>query len=173
MKWRGACSTGVVQIGSRRLRVCWTNAGVAFVDDDGPGIKRRIEKRMRMQLLERPVPGTIRRALARAAKLPGGDDVPIDLSWARDFERDVLLAARSIPWGETRPYSWLAREARRPMAVRAAATIIAREPLWMLVPWHRVIYKGGKVGGSGAFGKRKRELLEREQRRRKSARRRP
>jgi O-6-methylguanine DNA methyltransferase len=142
--------------------VAWTSAGVAFVDDDEPGIRLRIEKRMRMKLVERPVPSVIRRALIRAAKRPGGDDVPIDLSWARDYERDVLLAARSIPWGETRPYSWLAREARRPMAIRAAASIIAREPLWMLVPWHRVIYKGGVIGGSGAFGKRKRELLARE-----------
>ena len=167
MAWRGTCSTGTVRIGTRSLRVCWTSAGVAFVDDDEPGIKHRIEKRIKMRLLERSVPAIIRRALVRAAKRPGSDDVPIDLSWARDFERDVLLAARSIPWGETRPYSWLAREARRPMAVRAAATIIAREPLWMLVPWHRVIYKGGNVGGSGEFGNRKRELLEREQRAKK------
>jgi O-6-methylguanine DNA methyltransferase len=163
MAWRGICSTGVVRIGAQRLRVAWTSVGIAFVDGDGPGVKHRIEKRIKMELVDKPVPATIRKALERAAKHPGGDDVPIDLTWARDYERDVLLAARSIPWGETRPYSWLAREARRPMAVRAAASVIARDPLWLLVPWHRVVHKGGKYAkGNSAFEKRKRELLARE-----------
>lgn len=164
MAWQGVCSTGVVRVGAQRLRVAWTSAGIAFVDEDEPGIKHRIEKRVKMQLLEKPVPAVIRRALIRAAKRPGGDDAPIDLTWARDYERDVLLAARTIPWGETRPYSWLAREARRPLAVRAAASVIARDPLWLLVPWHRVVHKGAKdVKEGGRFGKRKRELLAREQ----------
>lgn len=170
MAWRGVCSTGVVRVGTQRLRVAWTSAGIAFVDDEEPGIKHRIEKRTRMQLVEKPVPAAIRRALVKAAKCPGGDEVPIDLTWARDYERDVLLAARTIPWGETRPYSWLAREARRPLAVRAAASIIARDPLWLLVPWHRVVYKDGKIGADGsAYGKRKRAMLANEQQRAKRA----
>jgi O-6-methylguanine DNA methyltransferase len=166
MAWRVVCSTGVVVVGAERLRVAWTRAGIAFVDRDAPGIKHRIEKRTNMQLVEKPVPAAIHRALRKAAKRPGGDDAPIDLTWARDYERDVLLAARTIPWGETRPYSWLAREARRPLAVRAAASVIARDPLWLLVPWHRVVYKDGKVGADGtAYGKRKREMLAREAKR--------
>jgi len=163
MAWRGSGSTGIVRVGTQRLRVAWTSAGIAFVDEDEPGIKHRIEKRIKMQLVEKTVPAVIRRALVKAAKRPGGDDAPIDLTWARDYERDVLLAARSIPWGETRPYSWLAREARRPLAVRAAASVIARDPLWLLVPWHRVVYKDGKIGADGtAYGKRKRAMLARE-----------
>jgi methylated-DNA-[protein]-cysteine S-methyltransferase len=166
MAWRGVCSTGIVTIGAQRLRVAWTSAGIAFVDDEEPGIKYRIEKRTKMQLVEKPVPAVIRRALVKAAQRPGGDDAPIDLTWARDYERDVLLAARTIPWGQTRPYSWLAREARRPLAVRAAASVIARDPLWLLVPWHRVVYKDGKIGAEGsAYGKRKREMLAREAKR--------
>lgn len=165
MAWRGSGSTGIVRVGTQRLRVAWTSAGIAFVDEDEPGIKHRIEKRIKMQLVEKTVPAVIRRALVKAAKRPGGDDAPIDLTWARDYERDVLLAARSIPWGETRPYSWLAREARRPLAVRAAASVIARDPLWLLVPWHRVVYKDGKIGADGtAYGKRKRAMLARERR---------
>ncbi|HZV79079.1 MAG TPA: MGMT family protein, partial [Candidatus Binatus sp.] len=61
-------------------------------------------------------------------------------------------------------YSWLAREARRPLAIRAAASIIARDPLWLLVPWHRVVHKGGNVARAGG-PKRKEELLARERRR--------
>ena len=164
MGWRAAASTGVVDVGDERLRVVWTSAGVAFVDEEHLGMRPRIEKRLKMQLIERPVPAIIKRGLARALRRPGGDDLPIDLTWARDFERDVLLAAREIPWGETRPYSWLARAARRPLAVRAAASVIAREPLWYLIPWHRVVHKGSTVARAGAFSKLKQTLLARERR---------
>jgi O-6-methylguanine DNA methyltransferase len=164
MAWRPICSTGVVEVEGKRLRVAWTSAGVAFVDDATPTAKRLMAKRLKMELVDTPVPVRISAALAKAAKRPGGDDVPIDLSWARDYERDVLLAARTIPWGETRPYSWLAREARRPRAVRAAASAISRNPLWFLVPWHRVVYKDVKGKAPlTAFGKRKQQLLAREQ----------
>jgi methylated-DNA-[protein]-cysteine S-methyltransferase len=161
MGWRASASSGVVDIGAERLRVVWTSLGVAFVDQEELGIKPRIEKRLKMQLVEKPVPAIIKRGLARAARRPGEDDLPIDLTWARDFERDVLLAAREIPWGETRPYSWLARAARRPLAIRAAASVIARDPLWHLVPWHRIIYNDGTITRPGG-PKRKEELLARE-----------
>ena len=164
MAWRPVCSTGIVRVGTKRLRVAWTSAGVAFVDDATPTAKRLMAKRLKMQLVERSVPAAIAAAIKKAPQRPGGDDVPIDLSWARDYERDVLLAARSIPWGETQPYSWLAREARRPRAIRAAASVIARNPLWFLVPWHRVVHKGGSDGkNNSSFAKRKRALLAREQ----------
>jgi O-6-methylguanine DNA methyltransferase len=165
VKYRGACSTGVARAGKHRLRIAWTYAGIAFVDAERRGLRLEIEKRMRMRLKDAPVPKLIRESVGELARGKFDIDVPIDLTWARDFERDVLLAARSIPWGETRPYSWLAREARRPLAVRAAASIIARNPLWLFVPWHRVIYKDGHATRSGRGGppKHKEELLAREQ----------
>lgn len=164
MVWLAAASTGIVDVGDERLRVVWTSAGVAYVDEERLGIKPRIAKRLKMQLIEKAVPSIIKRGLARALKRPGEDDLPIDLTWTRDFERDVLLAARDIPWGETRPYSWLARAARRPLAVRAAASVIARDPLWYLVPWHRVVHKDGSVARGGAFSKLREALLARERR---------
>lgn len=116
-----------------------------------------------MELVGRPVPKVIARALKRAATASVDVDVPIDLTWARDFERDVLIAAREIPAGQTRSYSWLARQARRPLAVRAAASAIANNPLWLLVPCHRVIYADGTLGPYGRKGNaRKRALLARE-----------
>ena len=115
-----------------------------------------------MTLVDAKVPPPLRGALAAAA-VGTGDDFPLDLSWARDFERDVLVAAREIPYGETRSYSWLARQARRPLAVRAAATVMARNPLWLIIPCHRVVYADGRLGPYGSSGQaRKRQLLERE-----------
>lgn len=149
-------------VAGEKLFVAWTNAGVAYVESASPARRREMRRRMKVEFEEARLPAIIRSALAAAAR--GRDDgVPIDLTWARDYERDVLLAARTIPWGQTRPYSWLAREARRPLAVRAAASIIANNPLWRLVPCHRVIYKDGRLGPFGSSGAaRKRALLRRE-----------
>src|SRR5579859_7094892 len=163
MKYRGVASTGVVRVRGRKLRVAWTHAGVAFVDDDEDVDLDAVERRLKHRLVERRVPKLIRDALVAAEKGARDVDAPIDLSWASDYEQEVLAAAMRIPWGQTRPYSWLAREARRPLAVRAAASAIANNPLWLLVPCHRVIAADGTIGSYGPSGtERKRALLERE-----------
>ena len=71
----------------------------------------------------------------------------LDLSSLTAFERDVLTVTRSIPTGETRPYSWVAREAGHPTAVRAVASVLGRNPVPLLVPCHRVVRSDGSPGG--------------------------
>ena len=156
------CSTGVVTAAGQRLRVVWTSAGICAVETESLAVKRELQRRLRMDLAETKTPAVIRRALVTAAA-GRNDDFPLDLSWARDFEREVLLAAREIPYGQTRSYSWLARAARRPLAVRAAASVMARNPLWRIIPCHRVIYADGRLGPYGSSGaQHKRTLLARE-----------
>ena len=70
----------------------------------------------------------------------------LDLGGLSDFERAVLAATRWIPAGETRPYGWVAREVGRPRAVRAAAWVLARNPVPLLVPCHRVVRADGRLG---------------------------
>ncbi len=70
----------------------------------------------------------------------------LDLGPLSDFERDVLTATRRIPAGETRPYGWVAREAGRPRAVRAVGSVLARNPVPLLVPCHRVVRADGHLG---------------------------
>ena len=162
-RYRRAASTGLVRAGTTRLRVVWTYAGIAFVDVEAETDLLAIEKRLKMTLTARRVPKLVRAALAAAAKGSSGEQAPIDLSWASDYEQEVLAAAMRIPKGQTRSYSWLAREARRPLAVRAAASAIAKNPLWLLVPCHRVIAANGTIGSYGPSGvERKRALLKRE-----------
>ena len=157
-----ACFTATVSAGKERLRIAWTNAGIAAIEKATLRAKRELEKRLRMRLVEKPFPAALRVALQAAAR-GVMEPVPLDLDWAREFERDVLMAARTIPYGETRSYSWVARAARRPLAVRAAASVMARNPLWLLVPCHRVVYADGRIGPYGRNGNaRKRELLARE-----------
>jgi O-6-methylguanine DNA methyltransferase len=161
--FRPTCSTAVATVERKRLRVAWTGAGIAFIERETLGAKAEIARRMRMDLREAALPGALLAMLRETAAGSGSDGVPLDLSWANDFEREVLHAARQIPWGQTRPYNWLARTARRPLAIRAAASVMARNPLWLLVPCHRVIYADGTLGPYGSSGAaRKRALLMRE-----------
>jgi O-6-methylguanine DNA methyltransferase len=82
----------------------------------------------------------------------------LDLGALTEFERGVLAATRRIPAGETRPYAWVAHEAGRPRAVRAAAGVLARNPVPLLVPCHRVVRADGRVGDY-MFGPEMKEQL--------------
>ena len=90
----------------------------------------------------------------------GGAAPRLDLGELTTFARDVLIATRTIPAGETRPYGWVAREAGRPAAVRAVASVLARNPVPLLVPCHRVVRSDGSPGEYMFGPARKTELLQ-------------
>lgn len=77
-------------------------------------------------------------------------DEPLDLEGATPFHREAWLACKSIPFGETRTYKWLATQAGKPNAPRAAGQSMARNRLPIVVPCHRVIAADGGLRGFGA-----------------------
>ena len=90
------------------------------------------------------------------------DDEVIDVDDASSFHRAAWSACRSIPRGETRSYKWLAEQAGRPRAPRAAGQSMARNRLPIIVPCQRVIASDGGLGGFGKGPSRldlKRSLL--------------
>jgi len=92
------------------------------------------------------------------------DDVPVDLWGLSPFQRELLAAARAVPWGELVTYGGLAALAGRPRAARAAGSFCARNRLALVVPCHRVVAAGRgepfELGGYGPSGARlKRRLL--------------
>jgi O-6-methylguanine DNA methyltransferase len=93
------------------------------------------------------------RAVNRVDALPAGllDRPRFDLRDLSDFERDVLEVTRTIPNGQVRPYSWVAREIGRPGAVRAVGSALGRNPIPWLIPCHRVVRSDGRIGDY-AFG---------------------
>ena len=86
--------------------------------------------------------------------------VPIDLSGTPDFQRRVLEAAKRIPFGEARPYAWIAERIGHPHAVRAVGTALGRNPVPLIVPCHRVWRSDGGLGGYLFGGDLKRRLAE-------------
>jgi methylated-DNA-[protein]-cysteine S-methyltransferase len=79
-------------------------------------------------------------------------DVPVDLAGLEPFDRQVLEAARRIPPGRTRTYGQIAAELGQPRAAQAVGAALGRNPIPIIVPCHRVLAAGGKVGGFSAPG---------------------
>ena len=71
----------------------------------------------------------------------------LDLSGATAFQREVWGVTKLIPYGETRSYAWVAEQIKRPEAVRAVGQALARNPLPIVIPCHRVLTTNGKLGG--------------------------
>jgi O-6-methylguanine DNA methyltransferase len=69
-----------------------------------------------------------------------------DLSGLSPFVQAVLHKTAEIPRGEVRPDSWVAAEVGRPSAVRATGTALARNPVPILIPCHRVVRADGRIG---------------------------
>ncbi len=90
--------------------------------------------------------------------------VPVDLSETPPFQRRVLEAARRIPFGEARPYAWVAERIGHPHAVRAVGTALGRNPVPLIVPCHRVWRSDGGLGGYLFGAELKRRLAELERR---------
>jgi methylated-DNA-[protein]-cysteine S-methyltransferase len=89
-------------------------------------------------------------------------DVPVDAGRQTSFQRQVAAACRSIPPGQTRSYGDLAAEVGAPRAARAVGSVMASNRVAIIVPCHRVLRSGGKLGGYslGSGLPLKRRLLE-------------
>lgn len=87
--------------------------------------------------------------------------VPVRLDGLTDFQRKVLLKLRNVRYGETISYADLAKMAGRTGAVRAIGQVMAKNPLPLIIPCHRVVRKDGSLGGFSAVGgvKMKKKML--------------
>lgn len=87
--------------------------------------------------------------------------VPVDLGRVpATFRRRVLETLyRDVPYGETVSYGELAVMAGRPGAARAVGSAMANNPIPVVVPCHRVLAAGGRIGGYGGGLGMKRALL--------------
>lgn len=83
----------------------------------------------------------------------GGDadltKVQIDMTKMSPFFKKARQACREIPSGETRTYAWLADQAGNIRAARGAGQAMAKNPVALLVPCHRVIGSDGELHGFG------------------------
>jgi methylated-DNA-[protein]-cysteine S-methyltransferase len=103
--------------------------------------------------------GALRRDLLAFLRGAGAcPNVPVDLKGVKGFGRRVLGAARTIPPGTTITYGELARRAGSPRASRAAGQVMARNPVPLAIPCHRVVAVSGPGGYAGGLAMKARLL---------------
>ena len=80
-------------------------------------------------------------------------DFKLDLGEQDPFFRQIYAAARRVRWGHTTTYGALAKElGAGPEAARDVGQAMAKNPVALIIPCHRVLTAGGKVGGFSAPG---------------------
>jgi O-6-methylguanine DNA methyltransferase len=84
---------------------------------------------------------------------------PLDVSSGTEFQQRVWEELLWIPCGETRSYGEVAKNIRKPKAVRAVGGACGANPIPLLIPCHRVLAANHKIGGfSGGLDWKKRLL---------------
>lgn len=87
--------------------------------------------------------------------------IPVDLRGAGTaFQTEVWEALRRIPRGQVRTYVGIAADVGRPRGMRAVGMANAKNPIAIVVPCHRVVEVGLRLGGYSAGIPRKVQLLE-------------
>ena len=170
---RGELVERVLARGTDRLFSCNSPLGEVYVGLSQSGVRllgraaspEEFAKRYRERfgrLLAWGTDETTRRMAQRVAAAIAGEkvEVPADLSGMTSFQRRVLEVVRGIPRGEVRPYAWVAREAGSLKASRAVGTVMANNPVPLLIPCHRVIRNDGTTGNYAFGAGEKVELLE-------------
>ena len=79
-------------------------------------------------------------------------DLPVDESRFTAFQRDVYRAVARIGYGTVKSYAEVAQEIGRPRAARGVGTAMARNPLPIVIPCHRVVGRSGALTGYSAPG---------------------
>lgn len=72
---------------------------------------------------------------------------PLDLSGTPEFYQKVWNIVINIPYGEVESYGWVAKNLGKPAAARVVGQALARNPIPLIIPCHRVINSNGTPGG--------------------------
>jgi O-6-methylguanine DNA methyltransferase len=142
-----------------RCAIGWCARGIACVQ-----LAEASEQTTRARVLQRfprakeaAPPSEVARARDSIIALLRGEpgdlsSVLLDMDPVPPFHRRVYEAARSIPQGVTMTYGDLAARIGAAGSARAVGQALARNPFAIVVPCHRVVAAGGRIGGFSANG---------------------
>jgi len=149
-----------------RLYVGFKESRIAYVGidtgEDFEQVRGRVESRLRRPVVAGEAPAWLNRTLEQFFKTWRVDDQMVDIEDLTPFEQAALRAAARIPPGEVRSYSWVASQIGRPRAARAVGQVMARNPLPLLFPCHRVVDAQGELHNYGYGIEMKARLLKME-----------
>ena len=138
----------------------WSDAGIARFQL--PAKSAEAAERMMLRRAPGAEPGTppptVGAAVAAAKRYFEGEEtdfsqLALDLDGQDEFFKRVYTAARRVKWGQTTTYGAIAKDLQGgPETAREVGVAMSRNPIPLIIPCHRVLAAGGKLGGFSAPG---------------------
>jgi len=130
--------------------------GVQLPEADGPKTRARLVRRF-PEAREADPPAPVQGVIERIVALLRGEavelsDAALDMEHLPEFDRRVYAVARTIGPGATLSYGEIAGRLGERSLARDVGQALGRNPFPLIVPCHRVLAAGGKVGGFSANG---------------------
>jgi methylated-DNA-[protein]-cysteine S-methyltransferase len=140
--------------------IVWNAVGIArfqLITDTAETAERSLRRRGPVARPETP-PVEIAEAVASIRRYFQGEktdfsSLPVDLGDQDELFKKIYHQARLVPWGATTTYGALAKEISEGREVaRDVGQAMAKNPVALIIPCHRVLAAGGKLGGFSAPG---------------------
>ncbi len=142
--------------------IAWSEAGLTrlcLFQSDRAAVERRLDRLgfAGRRTMESALPGWVDRLVADIKAYAEGETVdfswvPVDLAGTDEFSRAIYDAARRLAFGETTTYGELARRAGHAGLPRETGQALGANPVPLVIPCHRILAAGGKIGGFSAPG---------------------
>ena len=155
-----AAHSFVFETASGFCGIAWTDAGIVHFRLPAASAQET-ERHLQRHLPEAEVgtpPPAVMAVVTAAQRYFAGEtidfsEVPVDLGDQDQFFQQVYEAVRGLGWGQTTTYGTLAKAlGAGPEAARDVGQAMAKNPVPLIIPCHRVLAAGGKVGGFSAPG---------------------
>ena len=147
---------GRFYVGLKETRLAF----IVLARGDAPEtVREYIERRLHRPVIAGEAPPWLKNLFDEFFKTWHVDENAVDISDLTPFEQAALKAAAQIPPGEVRSYSWVAQSIGRPKAARAVGQVMARNPLPLFFPCHRVVDSTGDLHNYGYGIEMKARLL--------------
>ncbi|NJW52042.1 methylated-DNA--[protein]-cysteine S-methyltransferase [Salinimicrobium oceani] len=142
-----------------------TPLGNAILEGNDLGISRLTLTDEALEPTPHPAP-QLTEAIAQLEQYFKGERKEFDLRLnpeGTDFQKKVWQLLQKVTYGRTSSYKELSNDFGNPLAIRAVAAANGKNPLWILIPCHRIIGSDGSLTGYAGGLWRKKWLLEHEQ----------
>ncbi|MFC5585517.1 methylated-DNA--[protein]-cysteine S-methyltransferase [Nitratireductor kimnyeongensis] len=137
----------------------WSACGLTrfILPTPDAGSVERLLKQRRPECKAAAAAGVMTSLVAAAERYFDGtredfSEFPLDLSGISPFHRTLYTAMRKLSYGETTTYGALCESVGFPKATRETGAAMGKNPIPLIIPCHRVLAAGGRIGGFSAHG---------------------
>ncbi|MER8384374.1 methylated-DNA--[protein]-cysteine S-methyltransferase [Mesorhizobium sp. M0959] len=142
------------------MGIAWSDAGLTRLclpQRNRDAVERRLLRHAAADQAAQPEPQWVTELTTSIKAYAAGEDidfsnVPVDLSGVDEFRLAIYDAARKLGFGETTTYGELAKRAGHAGLARETGAALGANPVPLVIPCHRILAAGGKIGGFSAPG---------------------